>query len=154
MLGWIALWTIIFSGVDFWTIKLFDVCHYSWFEEYRAVMRFGVSWISPPSFALAENAYFLWVNAFDPHYTMHEWEFYTGNPANPDGHFNFVWGDDHGGWMKFPMAAWYGGWLLPSVPWFIMVGLFLSGRLNQKRDRAPRTAPAGLQPALETVTPD
>ena len=54
-------------------------------------MRYGLAWVSPPSFALAENAYFLWMNTYDGGYTMHEWHFYKGNPWNPDGKFNFVW---------------------------------------------------------------
>ncbi len=125
ILGWFLAWTVIFSAIDFWTIKLYDVPHYSWFEDYRAVMRYGASWVSPPSFALAENAYFVWVNMFDQHYHMHEWEFYSGNPINPDGRFNFVWGDGNGGWIKFPMITWYAGWLVPTLAWLAVVLLFL-----------------------------
>lgn len=123
---WIVAWTIIFSGIDFWTIKLFDVCNRPWFNNYRSVMRYGVSWISPPSFALAENTYFIWVNLFDWNYQMHEWDFYTGNPINPDGHYNFVWGDNHGGWVKFPMIDWYSGWLMPTIPWLVIFTLLFA----------------------------
>ncbi len=125
MLAWIAGWTVLFSGLDFWTIKLYDICNLPWFQTYRSIMRYGVSWVAPPSFALAENAYFLWVNAFDGERTMHEWDFYTGNPVNPDGDYNFVWGNNSGGWTKFPMKVWYSGWLLPTIPWLALFLLLL-----------------------------
>ncbi len=128
LLLWIAAWTFLFSALDFWTIKLYDAGNWPWFQQYRAVMRYGVAWVSPPSFALAENAYFLWVNTYDQGYTMHEWDFYKGNPFNPDGRFNFVWGDSHGGWMKFPMSEWYSGWLIPTIPWFVIVTLVFGRR--------------------------
>ncbi len=124
LLAWVLGWTVIFSAIDFWTIKLYDIPHYSWFEPYRAVMRYGVSWVSPPSFALAENAYFVWMNVYDQNYRMHEWEWYSGNPFNPDGYYNFVWGNGSGGWMRFPMKDWYGIWLLPTVPWLLGIVLW------------------------------
>ncbi len=127
LLLWIALWTFLFSALDFWTIKLFDICNWPIFESYRSIMRYGVSWVSPPSFALAENVYFFWVNGFDQERTMHEWEFYSGQPFNPDGDYNFVWGDNHGGWMRFPMSIWYSGWLVPSILWLLGL-LIIAGR--------------------------
>ncbi len=73
LLLWILGWTVIFSAIDFWSIKLYDICNDSWFEDYRAAMRYGAAWISPPSFALAENAYFVWMNVYDTPHAMHEW---------------------------------------------------------------------------------
>ncbi len=129
LLFWVVAWTVLFSALDFWSIKLYDVCNAPWFQQYRAIMRYGVSWVSPPSFALAENAYFVWVNMYDRDYRMHEWEWYTGNPVNPDGYYNFVWGTDTGGWMRFPMKEWYGGWLVPTIPWLFGVSfIFLRRR--------------------------
>ncbi len=40
---------------------------------------------------------------------------------NPDGAFNFVWGDSRGGWVKFPVRDWYLGWLGPTVLWLLLV---------------------------------
>lgn len=128
VLVWVVGWTVIFSALDFWSIKLYDVCHASWFQQYRAIMRYGVSWISPPSFALAENAYFIWMNMYDRDYRMYEWEWYSGNPINPDGHYNFVWGTSDGGWMRFPMKEWYGGWLLATIPWLLGVAVIFLRR--------------------------
>lgn len=133
ILTWVFAWTIIFSAIDFWSIRLFEVQDYRWFEEYRAAMRYGASWLSPPSFALAENAYFVWMNVYDRQYRMHEWEWYTGDPANPDGYFNFVWGDGTGKWVRFPMKVWYGIWLIPSALWFGAVTLAF---VKWRRDRA------------------
>jgi hypothetical protein len=120
---WILTWTVIFSALDFWTIKIYNVPRYRWFEEYRTAVRYSAVLISPASFALAENAYFVWMNTYDPHYHMHEWEWYTGDPVNPDGYYNFVWGNGQGGWVRFPMKIWYGGWLLITVPWLAVVSL-------------------------------
>ncbi len=136
-------WTIIFSGLDFWTIKLYDVPHYSWFEDYRATVRYSATLISPASFALAENAYFIWMNVYDHQYDMHEWEWYTGNPVNPDGYYNFVWGNGRGGWMRFPMKEWYATWMLITFIWFAVVWLAFAGwrrRITRKgvRRRAVR----------------
>ncbi len=132
---WVVAWTIIFSAIDFWSIRLYQVEQYHWFQEYRAAMRYGASWLSPPSFALAENAYFVWMNMYDRHYKMHEWAWYTGDPVNPDGYFNFVWGDGRGRWVKFPMKVWYGLWSIPSALWFGGVKL---ASVKLRRNRAMR----------------
>lgn len=149
---WVIAWTVVFSAIDFWTIKLFHVEDAHWFQDYRAVMRYGASWASPPSFALAENTYFVWMQAFDRRRTMHEWEWYSGNPANPDGHWNFVWGDPYG-WIKFPVWKWYLLWSIPTAAWFL--GLtFVARRLFGKN---LQTQPRGLSlntplaPALSTL---
>jgi len=134
---WIMTWTVIFSAVDFWTIKLYNVPQYSWFENYRAAMRYGATLVSPASFALAENAYFIWMNVYDRNYRMHEWEWYTGNPTNPDGYYNFVWGDGRGGWMKFPMKYWYAAWLLVTLAWLTVIS---SVAIKWRRHRARKWA--------------
>ena len=137
LLAWMFAWTLVFSAIDFWTIRLFQVDKAASFQDYRAVMRYGVSWASPLSFALAENTYFVWLNLFDPQYTMHEWDWYTGNPANPDGHWNFVWGGAQG-WTKFPMWKWYLLWLIPTMPWLVGFGFAIHRVLgkNQQFQRA------------------
>ncbi len=154
LLLWIAAWTFLFSALDFWTIKLWDVCNWPGFQEYRSVMRYGVSWVSPPSFALAENTYFFWVNTYDRGYTMHEWDFYKGDPFNPDGKYNFVWGDPNtGGWVKFPMSQWYSGWAVPSAIWLIIVTLVFGRRrwiLPGERMAARLVGLVQRQPAVET----
>ncbi len=132
--SWIVVWIVLFSALDFWSIKLYHVCHARWFQEYRAAMRYGASWLSPPSFALAENAYFVWLNLYDPQHQMHEWEWFSGNPVNPDGHFNFVWGDGHGGWVKFPMKAWYEGWAFQTATWLVGI-TFLRAKWRRSRRR-------------------
>ena len=149
LLIWIIAWTVIFSAVDFWSIKLYDVPRYSWFESYRATMRYGATLVSPASFALAENAYFVWMNMYDRSYHMHEWEWYTGNPTNPDGYYNFVWGDGRGGWTKFPMKYWYGAWLLITLAWLAITASVIKWRYHRahgrERERAVRDC--SLQPA-------
>jgi hypothetical protein len=135
ILTWILAWTIIFSAIDFWSIKLFQVQEYNWFESYRAGMRYGAAFVSPPSFALAENTYFVWMNLFDPGFKMHEWEWYSGNPANPDGYFNFVWGDGRGHWVRFSMKEWYGRWMIPSTIWLGVITLVFVRR--RRRSRLP-----------------
>ncbi len=134
LLAWILVWTVVFSAVDFWSIKLYDVCNSSWFQNYRAVMRYGASWVSPASFALAENAYFVWMNVYDRNYRMHEWDWYSGNPVNPDGYYNFVWGDGKGGWVRFPMKEWYGAWLLPTGLWLVLLTF-----ISRRKQAAART---------------
>ncbi len=156
LLAWILAWTVIFSAVDFWSIKLYDVCNLSWFQAYRAVMRYGVSWVAPPSFALAENAYFVWMNMYDPDYQMHEWAWYSGNPSNPDGHFNFVWGDGRGGWTKFSMKEWYAVWLFPTALWLFLI-ILVSKRKQAHLPRDVEGVPAlvtlgGLDAALKWPT--
>jgi hypothetical protein len=133
LMVWVVAWTIVFSAIDFWSIKVLEVQDYRWFQPYRATMRYFASWVSPPSFALAENAYFIWMNVYDRQYKMHEWEWYSGNPVNPDGDFNFVWGDGKGKWVKFSMKEWYGLWLIPSTVWLGLVTLFLIRRGWQSR---------------------
>jgi hypothetical protein len=115
----------------------------SWFQGYRAVMRYGASWVSPPSFALAENAYFVWMNMYDPDYQMHEWAWYSGNPTNPDGDFNFVWGDGNDGWIKFPMKEWYMAWLFPTGLWFLLL-TFISKRKKAAVQRGIQIIPPRL----------
>lgn len=130
---WILTWTVIFSAVDFWSIKIYEVEKYSWFGASRAAIEVGGSLVSPASLAFAENAYFVWMNAFDGDHAMHEWEWYNGDPVNPDGSFNFVWGDGQGGWMKYPMWEWYGVWLLITSAWFAGLARV---RLRRRRVRS------------------
>jgi hypothetical protein len=118
VLIWILAWTVIFSGLDFWSIKIYGVQQYSWFQPYRVATEVGGSVVCPASLALAENVYFIWLNVFDTDRTLHEWEWYTGNPVNPDGSFDFIWGDGQGGWIKYPMWKWYGIWLPITLAWF------------------------------------
>ncbi len=143
LLAWILTWTIIFSAVDFWSIKLYDVCNSSWFQDYRAAMRYGASWVSPASFALAENAYFVWMNVYDRDYRMHEWDWYSGNPVNPDGNYNFVWGDGNGGWVRFPMKEWYGAWSVPTGLWLVLL-TFISKRKQAITRKNGEALPARL----------
>jgi hypothetical protein len=127
LLAWILAWTLVFSTTDFYTICLFHIDRYSWFQDYRNIMGLTASWISPPSFALAENVYFVWLNLFDPNRTMREWAWYVGNPANPDGQWNFVWGAPHG-WSKYPVLKWYGLWAIPSLLWFVAIDRLILSR--------------------------
>ncbi|MGB8644054.1 MAG: hypothetical protein WCF84_02365 [Anaerolineae bacterium] len=118
---WIVGWTLLFSLCDFASIKVFRAYEYTWFQDYRRAMNDQAAWISPLSFALAENVYFVWVNVFDAARTMHEWDFYSGNPLNPDGKGNFVWGDGRGGWYAYPMTRWYEEWLRRAATWLGVV---------------------------------
>src|SRR5437588_6467517 len=80
LVGWISLWLILFSAMDFWGIRLWQIERAPWFGDYRTAMYEYISWISPASFGLAENAYFIWVNLIDADRQNWEWTFYTGNP--------------------------------------------------------------------------
>jgi hypothetical protein len=141
LLAWVAAWTVIFSGVDFWSIRLYQVCHYDWFGTYRSITRGFASFVSPASFALAENAYFIWMDMYDPRRTMHEWAWYSGDPVNPDGEFNFVWGTSSGGWAKYPMSEWYAQWSLLTFLWLAAVYLGFSRRRNRFKGKLQPSSP-------------
>ena len=113
LVGWIGLWLLLFSAMDFWGIRLWQIERAPWFGGYRTAMYEYVSWISPASFGLAENAYFVWINLFDAERQNWEWTFYTGNPLNPDGDYKFVYGDG----ARYEMWRWYRHWLKNFVPW-------------------------------------
>lgn len=150
LVTWVLTWTILFSGLDFWTLKLYDVSHYHWFETYRSAVRYSATIISPASFAFAENAYFIWMNMYDRDYGMHEWAWYTGDPVNPDGYYNFVWGNGRGGWMRFPMKEWYGVWLLITLVWLSIVSLVFvkwRQRVGRKQARGRPGRDSSLQSA-------
>ena len=151
LFAWVVAWTVIFSGIDFWTIKLNHVDEWDGFHDYRAVMRYGASWASPLSFALAENTYFVWMDLFDPRRTMHEWDWYSGNPLNPDGYWNFVWGGEHG-WVRFSMWKWYVLWLIPTVPWLIGVRFIMHRLLGrcQPTHRLVLPLTTGVAPTVST----
>ncbi len=142
LVTWVIGWTGIFSAIDFWTIKLRSVEHWRYFFQYRGVMANIVAWVSPPSFGLAENAYFYWLNSFDPHYQMHEWAWYSGNPVNPDGDYNFVWGDGKGNWVKYPMVDWYARWGIQTLVWLGLVAFIYRRRRGVSNSGAEMLAAA------------
>lgn len=121
---WIVAWTLFFSTLDFWAIRQWKMEQHVWFMDYRTAMYEYVSWISPASFGLAENVYFLWLNLFDRDQQNWEWTFYSGNPFNPDGDYNFVYGSGD----RYPMWRWYRHWLKNFVPWLALIVAYRNRR--------------------------
>jgi hypothetical protein len=113
LLVWFGLWVIVFSGMDYWGIRVWQIQRADWFTTYRTAMYEYISWLSPASFGVAENAYFVWLDVFDGQKQNWEWTFYTGNPINPDGAYNFVYGDG----ARYEMWRWYRHWLKNFLPW-------------------------------------
>jgi hypothetical protein len=61
---------------------------------------------------LAENIYYLWVNLFGNLNGCYNW--YTGNPLNPDGHYGYSWTNPANMPTYFlqTMALYLGAWLV------------------------------------------
>lgn len=101
-----------FAAFDYYTITRAHWHLLPWFSAYRAFFGNVLSWLSPLSFALAENLYYLLGDWFG---WPAEWGtgWYSGQWWNPDGHWRFIWG----GGVYYPMWDWYAQHALRACLW-------------------------------------
>lgn len=127
LLAAIILVGFVFASLDYVSIMKWNWTNYTWFHSYRWMMEDVVSWLSPLSFGLAENLFYILANLFGKPY---DWAYnapnYTGMWWNPTGDWQFIWGAD-----RYPMLNWYVDYLSRSAVWLLAVyGLAAHRQLN------------------------